>query len=43
VPKVVVKSKLAKSVLGKFRLDKVGMFMVIDEPVKNEKGQSGRK
>ena len=34
---MVVKSKLGKSSLDKFRLDKVGMFMIIDEPVKNEK------
>ena len=32
-----VKSKLDEPTLVKFRLDKAGMFMIIDEPVKNEK------
>ena len=40
---VVVKSKLVKSELDKFRLDNTGIFMVIDKPVKNKKGQSARQ
>jgi len=40
---MVVKSKLVKSALAKFRLDKIGLFMVTDKSVKNKKGQRRRK